>query len=107
MEHIVTLAININDDDIVNKIESSVQNEVTKQISHKVTDRLISRWGTISNVTQDIIDDIISKYEDIVIQKSVEEVVALIKRSKKYKEALASVVDSIKEDTDGNESTGN
>ena len=98
MEHIVTIAININDDDIKDKIEESVRREATKQVADKLSSHIINACGGMHRTAEEVIETVVKRYEDRIIEEAVEQVTVGIKRSKKYKETLVTVAERILED---------
>lgn len=99
-QHVISFAINIDDTDIKNKIEQSVKAEVIKKVSNKISESMVNDWGNLNRVSKDIITMTMEKYQDKIIDTAVNDVTNIIKRSKKYKEALKTISESVKEENE-------
>ena len=100
MEHILQFGISIDDETIKNRIEEAAVNKMAEDLKRSVRDKLFNnnRWNS-SGFTEEaerLIKNVMNEYKDEIISQSVNMVVDTIKHSKKYREALANVVEEIK-----------
>lgn len=100
MQHVISFAIDIDDSDLKNKIEESVKSEVTKEICSKISENIVSSWGNLTVLSEDIIERVMRKHQDKILEQAVANVTETIKRSKKYKEALKSISELAKEENE-------
>ena len=100
MEHILQFGISIDDDAIKNRIEEAAVNKMAEDLKESVKDSLFrtSGWngGKFTEDAEQIIRKVMNEYKDEIISQSVNMVVDTIKHSKKYREALANVVEEMK-----------
>ena len=95
MEHILQFGINIDDDAIIKAVENRVTNEVKTEIKQRVKDKLFNSWGDFTPNMRNILREVLTDYKEEIISRASEEVANSMKRSKKYKEALASIVEEM------------
>ena len=95
MEHILQFGINIDDDAIIKAVESKVTNEVKSEITQSVKNKLFNSWGDFTPTTKAVLREILTDYKEEIISKASEDVANSIKRSKKYREALAGIVEEM------------
>lgn len=95
MEHILQFGVNIDDDAIRKTVEAKVTTEIKSEIKRSVRNKLINTWGDFTPNMRDIIREVVEEYKDEIISRASEDVANSMKRSKKYKEALASIVEEI------------
>jgi hypothetical protein len=98
MQHIISFAIDIDDSDLKNKIEESVKSEVTKKICDKISENIVSSWGSLTILSKDIIEKVMERHQDKILKQAVNNITETIKRSKKYKETLKSISELAKEE---------
>lgn len=98
MEHILQFAISIDDDGIKKLVEKSATEQVAREFREEVMDKIKSKYGYLSYGVEAAIKDAVSQYKDEIVDKAVEVVADSIKRSKKYREALAEVVEEMHKD---------
>ena len=91
MEHIVTIAINIDDDDIKAKIEDKIVKDVTAQMVDKIASYILNSYGGINNVAKNVISTAIARYKQEIIEAAVKDVTVSLKRSPKYKDVLYKI----------------
>lgn len=100
MEHILQFAISIDDQGIKDSIEESARNKLSTELKNEVKNKIIrdNGWGssTFTDAGEKIIKDVMEQYKDDIIQKAAELVADAIKKSKKYREALADIVEEMK-----------
>ena len=95
MEHILQFGINIDDDAIIKAIESKVANEVKAEIKQAVKNKLFTSWGDYTPNMREIVREVVVEYKEDIISSASEDVANSMKRSKKYKEALAGIVEEM------------
>ena len=97
MEHIIQFGITIDDDAIRKHIEEKATKQVVDVISRDLRDKLFSNYGNggFSYGAEDMIGNFLDKYKDEIIENATTQVVDSIKRSKKYKAALAHVAEEM------------
>lgn len=96
MEHIIQFGITIDDDAIKKNIEKNAVDKLVTDIKKEVRDEIFvgSGWNKgLSYKVQEIIKDALAEYKDEIIKEATAELVDTMKRSKKYKEALAKIVE--------------
>ena len=100
MEHIVQFGITIDDDVIKKNIEKNAVDKLVTDIKKEVRDEIFvgSGWNRgLSYKVQEIIKEAMAEYKDEIIKEATAEIVETMKRSKKYKEALAKIVEVVDE----------
>lgn len=95
MEHIIQFGITIDDDAIKKNIEEKATKQIAGSVSQSLKDKLFSRYGGFTYDSQEMFRQFLDKYKDEIIANAVDQVVDSIKRSKKYKEALAKVAEEM------------
>ena len=94
MEHILQFGINIDDDKIKASIEESARREIVGQTIKEVKKSLFNSWG-LSCEVEKIVRDVLKEHQDEIIEKAADIVAQSIKRSKKYRDALANIIDEV------------
>lgn len=94
MEHIVQFGINIDDDVIRAVIEKQATEEVLDDIKIDIERSIVGYHGGLSNMVEDIINRIVEDRKDEIIEKASVLVADSIKRSKKYRNMLADIMES-------------
>lgn len=100
MEHIIQFGVTIDDDAIKKNIEKNAVDKLVTDIKKEVKDELFvgSGWNRgLSYKVQEIIKEAMAEYKDEIIKEATAELVDTMKRSKKYKEALAKIVEVVDE----------
>lgn len=95
MEHILQFGINIDDDAIRKVVENKVSNELKAEFKQSIKDKLFNKRGDFTLLAKDVIKELLEEYKEEIISRASEEVANSMKRSKKYKEALASIVEEM------------
>lgn len=95
MEHIIQFGITIDDDVIKRNIEEKATKQIAGSVSQSLNDKLFSRYGGFTYDSQEMFGQFLDKYKDEIIANATAQVVDSIKRSKKYKEALAKVAEEM------------
>lgn len=91
MEHVVQFGINIDDD----VISQAVVNEATKQIVAELKEQMFKRsyydnkYHDLSEAACNTIQDWLEDHKDEIIDKTVEELVDILKNRKTFKDKLA------------------
>lgn len=91
MEHVVQFGINI-DDDVISK---AVVNEATKQIVAELKEQMFTRsyydnkYHDLSKAACNTIQDWLEDHKDEIINKTVDELVDILKNRKAFKDKLA------------------
>lgn len=91
MEHIVTIAINIDDDDIKAKIEDKITRDVTQQLVDKIFSYILTRYGGVNNAANKIISTAVSQYKQEIIDAAIKDVTLSLKRGSQYKKVLKQI----------------
>ena len=95
MEHIVQFGITIDDDVIKEHIEEKATKQIVGSISQSLKDKLFNCYGGFTYDSQEMFRQFLDKYKDEIIANATAQVVDSIKRSKKYKEALAKITEEM------------
>lgn len=91
MEHVVQFGINIDDD----VISQAVVNEATKQIVAELKEQMFIRsyydnkYHDLSKAACNTIQDWLEDHKDEIINKTVDELVDILKNRKAFKDKLA------------------
>lgn len=96
MEHIIQFGVTIDDDAIKKNIEKNAVDKLVADIKKEVRNEIFvgSGWNKgLSYKVQEIIKDALAEYKDEIIKEATTQLVDTMKRSKKYKEALAKIVE--------------
>lgn len=91
MEHIVTIAINIDDDDIKAKIEDRIAREVTGQLVDKIFSFIVNKYGGVNSMANNVIAAGVNQYKKEIIDTAVKDVTVSLKRGKQYKKVLEKI----------------
>ena len=70
-------------------------NEVKTEIKQIVKDKLFNTWGDFTYNMREIVREVVAEYKEEVIDRAAKDVANSMKRSKKYKEALAGIVEEM------------
>ena len=94
MEHILQFGISIDDE----MIKRNVEEKATEMVANDLKKEIIKQnyYGNsmgLSSGAERIIREVMEKYKDEIIEGAVQMVVESMKRSKKYKEALAKLTE--------------
>lgn len=95
MEHILQFAINIDDNTIKQNIEAKAEKQVIEQVASAIKSSIIDKWGSLTFTSETIIRTVMEEHKDEIIKLAAENVAESMKRSKKYREALANIVEEI------------
>ena len=98
MEHILQFAISIDDEAIKSRIEESALKQLSKDLSKETKNKIMDTWGSLQWKIEELIKECVNQYKDEILESAVRSVSDSIKRSKKYREALAQVTEEIKND---------
>lgn len=101
MEHIINIAVDVDDERIRSICEKSAAEQIINEVK-TYSHGFKGYYGSDLNKEPVQLKDLfvaeiakcVKKHEDEIIKLAVQSVVDTIKKSKKYKEALQSVVDS-------------
>ena len=94
MEHILQFGISIDDEAIKKNIEKSATDNLANEIIKDVRDALFERWGGgFTETGKSVVREFLKEHEDEILQGAITEVANTMKRSKKYREALAKIVE--------------
>lgn len=99
MEHIIQFGVAIDDDAIKKNIEKQATDKLVKDLKKDIeTEVLGGRWSTgLSYKVDNVVREVVMQYTDEIIKSATDQLIETMKRSKKYKEALAKVVEVIDE----------
>ena len=101
MEHILQIAIGVDDEAIRKRIEASAEKQIIDSIKSEVTDKIF-RKGTWTNETQlhswvrDIIVDAVLEHKDEIVTAAASMLCEYMKRTKAVREAVAGAVEENK-----------
>ena len=98
MEHILQFAINIDDDTIKKNVEAKAEKQIIDQLAINVKSSIVNKWGSLTSVAETVIRDVMEEHKDEIIKLAADSVAESIKRSKKYREALANIVEEMNDD---------
>ena len=100
MEHIIQFGVTIDDEVIKENIEKKAREQITAELKAEIKKELFVGTGwnrDISYKVQELIKDTVRECQDQIIKDATDQLVETIKRSKKYKEALAKIVEVVDE----------
>ena len=100
MEHIIQFGITIDDDAIKRNIEESATKTVVTELKNAVIAQIFdtNTWSrSLSATAQKIIKDAFLEHQDEIIKEATAQLVDSMRRSKKYKEALANALEEVNE----------
>jgi len=95
MEHIIQFGVTI-DDAIKKNIEEKARNQITEELKAEIRKELFVGTGwnrDLSYKVQELIKDTVRECQDQIIKDATAQLVETMRRSKKYKEALAKIVE--------------
>lgn len=96
MEHIIQFGVTIDDDAIKKHIEEKATKQIVDSVSQAVKNKMFTSYGReFTYEAQEMFSGFLDKYKDQIIANATAQVVDSIKRSKKYKEALAKVAEEM------------
>ena len=100
MEHILQFAVSIDDEGIKRNIEKSATDKISQELSKDIKKTLFdSGWGDgFSNYGEQLFRKFLDDHKDEILEKAVALVADSMKRSKKYREALAKIVEDNTDD---------
>ena len=96
MEHIIQFGVTIDDDAIKKNIEEKARNQITEELKAEIRKELFVGTGwnrDLSYKVQELIKDTVRECQDQIIKDATAQLVETMRRSKKYKEALAKIVE--------------
>lgn len=102
MQHIFNIAINVEDERIIQSIEKTVEDKVIEKITEKITDLISNRdwygrvkdYKPLENLVAYRIDAILADHKDLIIEKAADKLAEKLARSKDGK----AILDRYKED---------
>lgn len=100
MEHIVQFGITIDDEVIKQNIEKSARDQIIKEVKKEIKEQLFESRGWdrgLSYEVKELIKETVRECQDQIIKDATEQLIEIMKRSKKYKEALAKIVEVVDE----------
>lgn len=98
MEHILQFAINIDDDTIKKNIEANAEKQIVEQIAKDIKSAILGNYGSLTRTGETIVRTVMEEHKDEIIKLAADSVAESIKRSKKYREALANIVEEMNDD---------
>lgn len=96
MEHIIQFGVTIDDDAIKKNIEEKARNQITEELKAEIRKELFVGTGwnrDLSYKVQELIKDTVRECQGQIIKDATDQLVDTMKRSKKYKEALAKIAE--------------
>ena len=97
MEHILQFGINIDDEAIKKAIEKRAGNELKEELKQSIKAHILHKWGGFTTEADAVIKEVMNEWKDELLELAVADVATTMKRSKKYREALANIVEDINE----------
>lgn len=100
MERIIQFGITIDDEVIKQNIEKSARDKLLEDLKAELRKELFKGTGwnrDLSYKVQELIKDTVRECQDQIIESATDQLVETMKRSKKYKEALAKIVEVVDE----------
>lgn len=100
MEHIIQFGITIDDEVIKQNIERSARDKLVEDLKKEVMKELFtgSGWNReLSYKAKEILKSVMDECKEQILADATDQLVETIKRSKKYKEALAKIVEVVDE----------
>ena len=100
MEHIIQFGITIDDDAIKKNIEKNAVDKLVEELKKEVMKELFtgSSWSReLSYKAKEILKSVMDECKEQIIAEATDYLVETIKRSKKYKEALAKIAEAADE----------
>lgn len=94
MQHIVNLAFDVDDQKIINSIETNAEKEVINEIKDKVEKRFMTRYYSndpLREIVEKECRKICLEHEDEIIEKAIKLVAEKIMRKKSMKEKIAEL----------------
>ena len=96
MQHIFNIAIEVEDERIIQSIEKSVEEKVCKELTQKIEDRICTRsyYGRISDykplegLISSCIKGVIAENKDLILETAAEKLAEKLARSKDGKAIL-------------------
>lgn len=95
MEHILQFGISIDDDAIKKSIEQNATKDITNELKSAIKPAIMNRWGTLTEAGETIFKEFLAEHKDEIIEKAVIDVAQSMRNSKKYREALAKIVEEL------------
>lgn len=95
MEHILQFAINIDDNTIKQNIEAKAEKQIVEQVAKDIKSAILGNYGSLTYTGETIVRTVMEEHKDEIIRFAAENVADAMKRSKKYREALANIVEEI------------
>ena len=98
MEHILQIAIGIDDDGIRKRIEASAEKQIIDSIKSDVADQIFrkSNWNNETQLhswVKDIVVDAVLEHKDEIISAAASSLCEYMKRTKAVKEAVSGAVE--------------
>ena len=100
MEHIIQFGITIDDEVIKQNIEKKAREQITEELKKEIRKELFVGTGwnmDLSYKVKELIKETVRECQDQIIKDATDQLVDIMKRSKKYKEALAKIVEAADE----------
>ena len=100
MEHIIQFGVTIDDDAIKKNIEEKAREQIIKEVKAEIKKELFVGTGwnmDLSYKVKELIKDTVRECQDQIIKDATDQLVETMRRSKKYKEALAKIVEAADE----------
>ena len=101
MEHILQIAIGIDDDGIRRRIEKTAETQIIDSIKSDVTDQIFrkSNWNNETQLhswVKDILVDAVLEHKDDIVREAASMLCEYMKRTKAVREAVAGAVEDSK-----------
>ena len=104
MEHIVQIAIGVDDDRIKNIIEEKAEEQIILQLTQEIRDVIFKKSSyyrkhadpardPLSNFSEGLMMDVIEKHTDTIVEKAAELLADRLMRTKAVKEAIKRVTE--------------
>ena len=91
MDHIVTVAISLDDEDIKKHIEDTITKQVSEQLVSKIATYILDRNGGINGVCRQVMNMALNRYRSEILDTAIKDVTLTIKRSPRYRSAVKKI----------------
>ena len=91
MEHVIQIGISVDDNAIQKAVVAQAAKLLAEEFEKAFIDRSYYGKPAPGIDARQIIADKVDEYKDLIIERAVEQVVNIIKRSKAYKDAVARI----------------
>ena len=95
MEHIVQFGVTIDDDAIQKHVMQNASQAITKDIRDVIFNFRYGRPDSLSSEVAEMVKSVLEESKDEIIRLAAHEVAETMKRSKKYKEIMRAIEETV------------